>query len=152
MKTVIEPKDQGKSRGIALPLVMLLLLVTALLFSVSMDRTVAETDGVRSYYYDGVALDLAEGGITIAGRRIAAGSPLPAGAIPMGEFRGLTGSVSVQAAPRGGGIYQIVSKAVLASPERKLTLSKRVACLGSVVSSPTGPKFVVSQWEESPSE
>jgi len=136
--------------GIALPLVMILLLILGMLFSFAMDRTVAETGEVLSFYYDGVALDLAEGGITIAGRRIASGSSLPTESIPMGEFRGLAGSVSVQTQAQGGGIYRIVSEAALASPKTKLTYSKRVTCLGSVVATPTGPQFVVSQWEESP--
>ena len=79
MKTTISMKSRNEMRGVALPLMMLVLLVIALAFSLAIDRTVAESGEVVSFYYDGVALDLAEGGVAIAGRRIASGSALFAG-------------------------------------------------------------------------
>jgi hypothetical protein len=139
----MKARDRSGRRGIALPLVLFLLLVVSLSFTLVMDRTVAEIPQVAGFYYDNVALDLAEDGVVIAGQRLAAGGGAPA-SLALGEFRGLQGSVAVQTEPLGSGQYRVTAVGVLSGPDGRERYSRRVSAVGAAA----GGKFTVKQWDE----
>ncbi len=93
----------GARSGVALPAAVCLILMIVALYYLAIDRTISERNHVLAYYYESVALDLAESGINLAAAKLQKRSSPVTAPLFVGAFRGLTGTieVSVESLPEG---------------------------------------------------
>lgn len=134
-------------RGSMLVACFVIIGLVAFLFTLAMDRTVAERGLIQGFYYDQVALDLAEGGIHLAIAALQKGTAGSPGSLDFGEFRNLRGSVQTTVTSSEGG-SRIVSKAVLKDRAGRERYGKQVVVSGRMVSSASGRLFRIESWQE----
>ena len=112
-------------RGSALPITMLLIFMVMILYTLSIERTLAERNHVLSYYYSNVTLDLAENGVAVAASRLKQGSKGSIGPVKVGTFRGLDGFFEVKV-DRAQGRIIFSSKGYLSDDSGKVRYATKL--------------------------
>jgi hypothetical protein len=137
-----DTKSIEKQQGSALPMVMAFILLILVLYSVSINRTLAERQHVLSYYYENVVLDLAENGVELAKIQIKKGQTNSKN-IEVDTFRGLEGGLSYKITRLSDGNYKIESSGRL-TKNRVVKYTANVEVTGSM----TDGKFAIKQYKE----
>jgi len=141
------PARTGK-RGVALPAVMALLALMIILFYLALDRTIGERNHVLAFYYENVALDLAESGVSYALAELEQGNPISTRTMRLDTFRGLEGSFEVQVEPLSDQRHAIVSIGRLTDSSGQVQYSTRVRVSGRWVASGPSRTFRVEDYRE----
>jgi len=139
------------NRGMALPAVFALILLLSTLYFVALDRTLAERNHVLAFYYENVALDLAESGVALAQARLAQGGTA-AQTLRVDAFRGLEGTIQVKVEPAANGRYLITSTGLLTDRSGRVRYSTLVTVRGRLVPSGASKILQIEEFREVPSK
>jgi len=151
MKNLPPRKASRGNRGSGLPAVFALILLLLILYSVALDRTLGERQHVLAFYYENVALDLAESGIALAQARLQA-SGTPAGqSLRVDTFRGLEGSLEVKVEREPDQRWRIISTGRLKDRFGRALYTATVSVRGSLKSSGAAGIFQIEEFREIPS-
>jgi len=133
-----------KDGGYALAFVMVMLLFIVALHANALSRHLEDMKHARNYYFDAVALDLAESGVNLAAAEIKRGVKVETLDMSLGEFGPYQGRFQTSVRSIDGGAVRIVSTGKLTKETGKGSHSARVEVVGRM----SGGKFRVLEFRE----
>ena len=148
MKEFAPSPARLRERGVALPAVLALLALMIILFYLALDRTMGERNHVLAFYYENVALDLAESGVNYALAELKQGNPISTRTLRLDTFRGREGSFEVKVEPLSNQRRAIVSIGRLTDRSGRVNYSTRVRVTGRWVTSGPSKTFQVEDYRE----
>ncbi len=137
-----------RKEGSALPVIFILMVMVSTLYLFAIDRTNSERNHVLAFYYENVALDLAESGINMAVAKLQKGIIPTTDTTHLGEFRGLAGSFRIEVRRLGNNLYQIISVSQLKDKKKHIKYSSRIVANGRIIFKTSGQVFKLEDWQE----